>query len=159
MNHTRPTRSRHVRPSSTLDLQRTKGPKSLATSSLHLSLPGGLSSAPDRQHLTVLVGLQNHISPYLKASSSGGKKPYTGKYDPSTGLGRGAPGFTTNVARIPVPAHIVARIRAGEEVSAEEITAAQDEVRRKMEREEREKRGESEEEQAKSKKGKKGKRR
>ncbi|PWN45444.1 hypothetical protein IE81DRAFT_320204 [Ceraceosorus guamensis] len=99
------------------------------------------------------------IRPYLKGGSSGGRKPYTGKYDPSTGLGRGAPGFTTNVARIPVPAHIVARIRAGEEVSAEEITAAQDEVRRKMEREEREKRGESEEEQAKSKKGKKGKRR
>lgn len=32
----------------------------------------------------------------------------------------------TNVTRIAVPAHIVARIRAGEDVSAEEITAAQE---------------------------------
>lgn len=31
----------------------------------------------------------------------------------------------SNVQKVPVPADIVARIRAGEEVSAEEITAAQ----------------------------------
>jgi hypothetical protein len=41
----------------------------------------------------------------------------------------------TNVARVAVPAHIIARIRAGEEVSAEEITAAQEEEARRQERE------------------------
>lgn len=41
----------------------------------------------------------------------------------------------TNVARVAVPAHIIARIRAGEEVSAEEITAAQEEEKRRQERE------------------------
>ncbi|WFD22968.1 hypothetical protein MEQU1_001652 [Malassezia equina] len=49
----------------------------------------------------------------------------TGAYDPRTGLGRGAPGFQTNVQRVALPAELVARIRAGEQVSAEEITAAQ----------------------------------
>ncbi|PWN99448.1 hypothetical protein FA09DRAFT_328844 [Tilletiopsis washingtonensis] len=73
-------------------------------------------------------------------------------YDPKTGLGRGAPGFQTNVARVAVPAHIVARIRAGEEVSAEEITRAQDEARRM-----REKQQQGEEEEEEQKKG--GKRR
>lgn len=63
------------------------------------------------------------------------KPPGSGAYDPKTGLGRGAPGFQTNVARIAVPAHIVARIRAGEDVSAEEITRAQDEARRAAEKE------------------------
>lgn len=59
------------------------------------------------------------------------KPKSTGAYDPATGLGRGAPGFRklylteTNVKRIALPADIVARIRAGEQVSAEEITAAQ----------------------------------
>lgn len=64
-------------------------------------------------------------------------KPATGKYDPNTGLGRGAPGFRmcirlttaeTNVRRVALPADLVARIRAGEQVSAEEITAAQERV-------------------------------
>lgn len=59
------------------------------------------------------------------------KPKSTGAYDPTTGIGRGAPGFRksrlteTNVKRIALPADIVARIRAGEQVSAEEITAAQ----------------------------------
>ena len=41
----------------------------------------------------------------------------------------------TSVSRVAVPAHIIARIRAGEEVSAEEITAAQEEEARRVERE------------------------
>lgn len=65
---------------------------------------------------------------------AGGKpRPGTGAYDPATGLGRGAPGFRmclfltpeTNVRQVALPADLVARIRAGEQVSAEEITAAQ----------------------------------
>lgn len=43
----------------------------------------------------------------------------------------------TNVSRIAVPAHIIARIRAGEEVSAEEITAAQEAEARRLEKEAR----------------------
>ncbi|UZJ53944.1 hypothetical protein CBS101457_003264 [Exobasidium rhododendri] len=58
-------------------------------------------------------------------------------YDPKTGLGRGAPGFQTNIKRIAVPPEIIARIRAGEEVSADEITAAQDKMRRDEEEKER----------------------
>lgn len=64
------------------------------------------------------------------------QNPGSGSYDPSTGLGRGAPGFRTywvltaetNVRRVALPADLVARIRAGEQVSAEEITAAQERV-------------------------------
>lgn len=56
--------------------------------------------------------------------------PKSQAYDPKTGLGRGAPGFQTNIKRIAVPPEIMARIRAGEEVSADEITAAQDKMRR-----------------------------
>lgn len=41
----------------------------------------------------------------------------------------------TSVSRIAVPAHIIARIRAGEQVSAEEITAAQEEEARRQQRE------------------------
>lgn len=43
----------------------------------------------------------------------------------------------TNVTRIAVPAHIVARIRAGEDVSAEEITAAQEAEAKRLAKEER----------------------
>ncbi|PWN24688.1 hypothetical protein BDZ90DRAFT_262909 [Jaminaea rosea] len=63
---------------------------------------------------------------YRISRGGGGRGGGVGKYDPKTGIGRGAPGFQTNVTRIAVPAHIVARIRAGEDVSAEEITAAQE---------------------------------
>ena len=82
------------------------------------------------------------------------KGSYTGKYDPKTGLGRGAPGFRkairpdgmplpitalidvqtwffvgrhaseTGVKRMAVTPEIAARMRAGEQVSAEEIEAA-----------------------------------
>lgn len=63
--------------------------------------------------------------------------PKSQAYDPKTGLGRGAPGFQTNIKRIAVPPEIIARIRAGEEVSAEEITAAQDKMRREEEAKEK----------------------
>lgn len=42
-----------------------------------------------------------------------------------TGIGRGAPGFQTSVRRIAVTPAIAARLRAGEQVSPEEIAAAQ----------------------------------
>ena len=51
-------------------------------------------------------------------------------YDPKTGIGRGAPGFQTNVARVAIPPDLAARIRAGEEVSADEITQALEDVRK-----------------------------
>jgi hypothetical protein len=41
-----------------------------------------------------------------------------------TGIGKGAPGFLTSVKRVAVPPEIAARIRRGEEVSPEEISAA-----------------------------------
>ncbi|KIL61883.1 hypothetical protein M378DRAFT_13218 [Amanita muscaria Koide BX008] len=40
------------------------------------------------------------------------------------GIGKGAPGFQTNVKRIRVTPEIAARIKRGEEVSPEEIAAA-----------------------------------
>lgn len=62
------------------------------------------------------------------------RTPYGSQaYDPKTGLGRGAPGFQTNVKRIAVPPEIIARIRAGEEVSADEITRAQEKMQREQE--------------------------
>jgi hypothetical protein len=42
-----------------------------------------------------------------------------------TGIGKGAPGFLTGVKRVAVPPEIVARLRRGEDVSPEEIEAAQ----------------------------------
>ncbi|KAE8224272.1 hypothetical protein CF319_g2810 [Tilletia indica] len=56
------------------------------------------------------------------------KKSGYGAYDPKTGIGRGAPGFQTGVKRVAVPAALAARIRAGEQVSPEEIEAAQREA-------------------------------
>lgn len=44
----------------------------------------------------------------------------------SKGIGRGVAGFQTSVKRVAVPPEIIARIRRGEEVSAEEITRAQE---------------------------------
>ncbi|SPO23447.1 uncharacterized protein UTRI_02126 [Ustilago trichophora] len=55
---------------------------------------------------------------------TGKRGGYTGKYDPKTGLGRGAPGFQTGVKRMAVTPEIAARMRAGEQVTAEEIEAA-----------------------------------
>ncbi|KAF7422340.1 hypothetical protein PC9H_010496 [Pleurotus ostreatus] len=40
------------------------------------------------------------------------------------GIGRGAPGFQTNVRKVRITPEIAARIRRGEDVSPEEITAA-----------------------------------
>ncbi|KAM0789646.1 hypothetical protein ACM66B_000448 [Microbotryomycetes sp. NB124-2] len=54
----------------------------------------------------------------------------TKAYDPSTGIGRGAPGFQTNTRRVKLPAELVARIKRGEEVSAEEVTAALEKQKR-----------------------------
>ncbi|CAD6893895.1 unnamed protein product [Tilletia controversa] len=56
------------------------------------------------------------------------KRRGVGEYDPKTGIGRGAPGFQTSVKRVAVPAALAARIRAGEQVSPEEIEAAQREA-------------------------------
>ncbi|SCZ89844.1 BZ3500_MvSof-1268-A1-R1_Chr9g10615 [Microbotryum saponariae] len=56
---------------------------------------------------------------YLKGSSG------ANTYDPKTGLGKGAPGFTTaGTRKVALPAHLVARIKSGEDVSAEEVTEA-----------------------------------
>ncbi|BGP56138.1 hypothetical protein JCM8202_005905 [Rhodotorula sphaerocarpa] len=57
---------------------------------------------------------------FFAGSSSGSRQAY----NPSTGIGRGAPGFQTGVKRVAVPPALAARIRAGEDVSAEEVTAA-----------------------------------
>jgi hypothetical protein len=70
-------------------------------------------------------------------------------YDAKTGLGRGAPGFLTGSKQVRLPVEIAARIRLGEEVTAEEITEAlrvqkeieEEEARREKERLEREQRG------------------
>ncbi|KAJ7163369.1 hypothetical protein C8R46DRAFT_1282029 [Mycena filopes] len=50
------------------------------------------------------------------------------------GIGKGAPGFQTNVRKIRIPPDLMRRIRAGEDVSPDEIAAAS----ARMEREERE---------------------
>ncbi|KAF7297820.1 hypothetical protein MKEN_01405700 [Mycena kentingensis (nom. inval.)] len=52
------------------------------------------------------------------------------------GIGKGAPGFQTSVKKVRVPPEIMERIRRGEDVSAEEVTAA-------MARMEAEERGEA----------------
>ncbi|GJJ08139.1 hypothetical protein Clacol_002347 [Clathrus columnatus] len=48
-----------------------------------------------------------------------------------TGIGRGAPGFQTGVKRIAVTPEIAARLKAGEQVSTEEIEAAVAKAREK----------------------------
>ena len=58
-------------------------------------------------------------------------------YDPTTGLGRGAPGFQTGSRKVSLPLHIAARIRLGEEVTADEVTEALALERERLEREER----------------------
>ncbi|GAA6005917.1 hypothetical protein JCM10207_007274 [Rhodosporidiobolus poonsookiae] len=57
-------------------------------------------------------------------------------YNPQTGLGRGAPGFQTAVKRVAIPPALAARIRAGEEVSAEEVTAALEAEKQRLRKEE-----------------------
>lgn len=56
-----------------------------------------------------------------------------------TGIGRGAPGFQTGVKRIAVTPEIAARLRAGEQVSTEEIEAAVEKARAKENAKEKEK--------------------
>ncbi|EGU12004.1 hypothetical protein RTG_01886 [Rhodotorula toruloides ATCC 204091] len=58
-------------------------------------------------------------------------------YDPKTGIGRGAPGFQTGVRKVAIPKDLMERIKRGEEVSAEEITAGIERERERLEREER----------------------
>jgi hypothetical protein len=53
-----------------------------------------------------------------------------------TGIGKGAPAFITNVRKVAIPAHLAARIRRGEEVSGEEVTAALEAEKRRLEKEE-----------------------
>lgn len=74
-------------------------------------------------------------------------RPSKNTYDPTTGIGRGAPGFQTGSSRVALPASIVARIRMGEEVGSEEITEAleEEERRRKEEEEERRRQREADE--------------
>ncbi|GAA5823922.1 hypothetical protein JCM5353_007337 [Sporobolomyces roseus] len=59
-------------------------------------------------------------------------------YNPTTGIGRGAPGFQTGVKKVAIPPELAARIRAGEDVSAEEVTEALDKERERMRKEEEE---------------------
>ncbi|GAA6043765.1 hypothetical protein JCM8097_006663 [Rhodosporidiobolus ruineniae] len=74
-----------------------------------------------------------YISYRLFSGSSSSKSK---AYDPSTGIGRGAPGFQTGVKRVAIPPALAARIRAGEEVSAEEVTAALEAEKERLAREE-----------------------
>ncbi|GAA5844207.1 hypothetical protein JCM11251_006716 [Rhodosporidiobolus azoricus] len=62
--------------------------------------------------------------------------PKNKAYDPKTGIGRGAPGFQTGVKRVAIPPALAARIRAGEEVSAEEVTAALEAEKERLAKEE-----------------------
>ncbi|CAO1623572.1 unnamed protein product [Parajaminaea phylloscopi] len=87
--------------------------------------------------IAILVSLTLVALAVYRITRRHGSLGRVGAYDPKTGIGRGAPGFQTNVTRIAVPAHIVARIRAGEDVSAEEITAAQEAEARRAEKEAR----------------------
>ncbi|GAA5986547.1 hypothetical protein JCM11641_003670 [Rhodosporidiobolus odoratus] len=66
--------------------------------------------------------------------------PVSKPYDPKTGLGRGAPGFQTGVRRVQIPPALAARIRAGEEVSAEEVTKALEEEKERIKKEDEEER-------------------
>lgn len=64
------------------------------------------------------------IPPILLLSAWFARKWYKAYQLKTHGIGKGAPGFQTNVRRIRVTPEIAARIRRGEEVSPEEIAAA-----------------------------------
>ncbi|KAJ4482463.1 hypothetical protein J3R30DRAFT_3656500 [Lentinula aciculospora] len=64
------------------------------------------------------------IPPVIILSAYFTRKWYLARKLRLYGIGKGAPGFQTNVRRIRVTPEIAARIRRGEEVSPEEITAA-----------------------------------
>jgi len=100
------------------ELSRTQVDSPLVPSLLLLSLPAAYVAY--RLYRTVLSSLPASSRPY----------------DPKTGVGRGAPGFQTGVRRVAIPPALAARIRAGEEVSAEEVTAALEEEKARLDREE-----------------------
>ncbi|KAL0578563.1 hypothetical protein V5O48_003413 [Marasmius crinis-equi] len=64
------------------------------------------------------------IPPLLLVSAWFARKWYKSYQLKTHGIGKGAPGFQTNVRRIRVTPEIAARIRRGEAVSPEEIAAA-----------------------------------
>ncbi|KAF5393623.1 hypothetical protein D9757_000402 [Collybiopsis confluens] len=64
------------------------------------------------------------IPPALLISAYFTRKWYLARRLRVHGIGKGAPGFQTNVRRIRVTPEIAARLRRGEEVSPEEIAAA-----------------------------------
>lgn len=73
---------------------------------------------------------------FLSSGAGAGTTTARRNYDPKTGLGRGAPGFQTGVKRVAIPPALAARIRAGEEVSAEEVTEAIEAERERLAQEE-----------------------
>ncbi|KAJ7212273.1 hypothetical protein GGX14DRAFT_361766 [Mycena pura] len=64
------------------------------------------------------------IPSVLLVSGYFGRKWYLARKLRVHGIGKGAPGFQTGVRKVRVPPEIMERIQRGEEVSAEEITAA-----------------------------------
>ncbi|KAJ3907941.1 hypothetical protein F5879DRAFT_437769 [Lentinula edodes] len=64
------------------------------------------------------------IPPVIFLSAYFTRKWYLARRLRLHGIGKGAPGFQTNVRRIRVTPEIAARIRRGEEVSPDEIAAA-----------------------------------
>ncbi|KIK65726.1 hypothetical protein GYMLUDRAFT_39236 [Collybiopsis luxurians FD-317 M1] len=64
------------------------------------------------------------VPPILLVSAYFTRKWYLARRLRVHGIGKGAPGFQTNVRRIRVTPEIAARIRRGEEVTPEEIAAA-----------------------------------
>ncbi|KAJ3998802.1 hypothetical protein F5050DRAFT_1147213 [Lentinula boryana] len=64
------------------------------------------------------------IPPVVLLSAYFTRKWYLARKLRLHGIGRGAPGFQTNVRRIRVTPEIAARIRRGEEVSPDELAAA-----------------------------------
>ncbi|GAA5859858.1 hypothetical protein JCM8547_004360 [Rhodosporidiobolus lusitaniae] len=75
------------------------------------------------------------FSSFVLPSSS---KPYDARTNPH---GKGAPGFQTATRRVKIPEELAARIRAGEEVSGEEVTAALEREKERMRKEEEEEAG------------------
>lgn len=66
----------------------------------------------------------------LTSLSAATKKKQQQGSDSDTFIGRGAPGFATGSKRVALPRELAERIRRGEEVSAEEVTAALERVQR-----------------------------
>nr|GAT50527.1 predicted protein [Mycena chlorophos] len=64
------------------------------------------------------------IPSFLLVSGYYARKWYLARRLKVHGIGKGAPGFQTSVKKVRVPPEIMERIRRGEDVSAEEVTAA-----------------------------------